>query len=109
MGVCDESGARMSGEYAVRSMASMHDRGNGLGGGFAGYGIYPHLPHAFCFHMMFADEIGKEDAEYYFARHFVIIHHEPVPTRSVKGIEDEPHHLALLPRDQRRAPGGDAS
>src|SRR5680860_1785220 len=27
MGVCDESGDRMSGELAVRSMASMHDRG----------------------------------------------------------------------------------
>ena len=33
MGVCDQSGARMSGELALRSMASMHDRGNGLGGG----------------------------------------------------------------------------
>jgi len=31
MGVCDESGDRMSGELAVRSMASMHDRGNGPG------------------------------------------------------------------------------
>jgi glutamate synthase domain-containing protein 1 len=90
MGVCDESGARMSGELAVRSMASMHDRGNGLGGGFAGYGIYPELPHALCFHMLFADEVGKEDTEYYLARHFVILHREPLPTRPVKGIEDEP-------------------
>ena len=90
MGVCDESGARMSGEFAVRSMASMHDRGNGLGGGFAGYGIYPDFPHAFCFHMLYSDDASKDDTEYYLARQFVILHHEPIPTKSVRGIQDEP-------------------
>jgi glutamate synthase domain-containing protein 1 len=90
MGVCDESGTRMSGELAVISMASMHDRGNGLGGGFAGYGIYPDFPHAFCFHMLYNDDAGKDDTEYYLARHFAILHHEPIPTKSVRGIQDEP-------------------
>ena len=90
MGVCDEAGERMSGELAIRSMASMHDRGNGLGGGFAGYGIYPEFPHAYCFHMMYADEVAREDTEYYLARHFVILHDEPIPTKPVKGIQDEP-------------------
>lgn len=90
MGVCDESGTRMSGEFAVRSMASMHDRGNGLGGGFAGYGIYPDFPYAFCFHMLYTDEAAKDDTEYYLARQFVILHHEPIPTKPVRGIQDEP-------------------
>jgi len=90
MGVCDETGERMSGELAVRSMSSMHDRGNGLGGGFAGYGIYPDFPYAFCFHMLFNDDVGKDDTEYYLARHFVILHHEPIPTKSVRGIQGEP-------------------
>lgn len=90
MGVCDESGARMSGEFAVRSMASMHDRGNGLGGGFAGYGIYPDFPYAFCFHMLYSDDVSKDDTEYYLARQFVILHHEPIPTKPVRGIQDEP-------------------
>ncbi|MBU2601192.1 MAG: glutamine amidotransferase family protein [Actinobacteria bacterium] len=90
MGVCDESGGRMSGELALRSMSSMHDRGNGLGGGFAGYGIYPDFPYAFCFHMLFNDDVAKDDTEYYLARHFVILHHEPIPSKSVRGIEDEP-------------------
>jgi len=90
MGVCDESGTRMSGEFALRSMASMHDRGNGLGGGFAGYGIYPDFPYAFCFHMLYTDEAAKDDTEYYLARQFVILHHEPIPTKSVRGIQDEP-------------------
>ncbi|KAF5428010.1 MAG: Glutamate synthase domain-containing protein 1, partial [Candidatus Methanomarinus sp.] len=36
-----ESGKRMDGNAIIRSIALMHDRGNGLGGGFAAYGIYP--------------------------------------------------------------------
>ena len=40
-GVIDRSGKPMSGEDMIRSIAVMHDRSNGLGGGFAGYGIYP--------------------------------------------------------------------
>ena len=74
MGICDQSGARMSGELALRSMASMHDRGNGLGGGFAGYGIYPEFPDHFCFHMMYHDEAAKEDTEFYLEKHFRVDH-----------------------------------
>ena len=59
MGICDESGALMSGEVAIKAMAVQHDRGNGLGGGFAGYGIYPEFPDHFCFHMMYHDLEGQ--------------------------------------------------
>jgi len=90
MGVCDESGVRMSGEVPIRSMSSMHDRGNGLGGGFAGYGIYPEFPDAFCFHLMYADEMAREDTELYLGRHFIVRHQEPLPTKPVRGIQDEP-------------------
>jgi glutamate synthase domain-containing protein 1 len=90
MGVCDQSGKRMSGELALQSMASMHDRGNGLGGGFAGYGIYPDLAEYFCFHMLFTDEVAKEDTEFYLGRNFLIVQEEPIPTKPIKGIEDEP-------------------
>ena len=34
-------GRRMNGEQIIQSMVPMHDRSNGLGGGFAAYGIYP--------------------------------------------------------------------
>ena len=34
-------GNKMSGETITNAMKPMHDRSNGLGGGFAGYGIYP--------------------------------------------------------------------
>ena len=35
----------MTGETVISGMLPMHDRSNGLGGGFAGYGIYPEYNH----------------------------------------------------------------
>jgi len=62
VGICDESGTRFSGSVAINAMAVQHDRGNGLGGGFAGYGIYPEFPDHFAFHMMYHDIQSKEVA-----------------------------------------------
>jgi glutamate synthase domain-containing protein 1 len=90
MGICDESGALMSGDVAIRAMAVQRDRGNGLGGGFAGYGIYPEFAELFAFHMMFHDLRAKEDAEALLADSFTIEVAEPMPTRPVKGITDAP-------------------
>ena len=38
----------------------MHDRSNGLGGGFAGYGIYPEYKDYYAFHV-FYDDRGSKD------------------------------------------------
>ncbi len=89
-GICDESGTLMSGEIAIRAMAIQHDRGNGLGGGFAGYGIYPEFPDHFCFHMMYHDLQAKDEAEAVLGRFFITDLAEPMPTRPVKGITDAP-------------------
>ena len=40
-GIFSKNGRRMAGDDIIKSIAVMHDRSNGLGGGFAGYGIYP--------------------------------------------------------------------
>ena len=37
--VISRNGERMSGEKIIDSMKPMHERSNGLGGGFAAYGI----------------------------------------------------------------------
>lgn len=39
--VLSREGRLMTGETIIESMKPMHDRSNGLGGGFAAYGIYP--------------------------------------------------------------------
>ena len=72
MGICDESGTLMSGIEAIKAMAVQRDRGNGLGSGFAGYGIYPEFPDHFCFHMMYHDVKAKEEAEAIFDRYFIV-------------------------------------
>ena len=89
-GICDESGTLMSGEVAIQAMAVQRDRGNGLGGGFAGYGIYPEFADLFAFHMMYHDLRAKEDAEALLAEHFTVEVAEPMPVRPVKGIVDAP-------------------
>ena len=41
----------------------MHDRSNGLGGGFAGYGIYPEYEDYYAFHVFYDTQAAKEACE----------------------------------------------
>ena len=41
----------------------MHDRSNGLGGGFAGYGIYPEYRDFYAFHIFFDDNADRGSAK----------------------------------------------
>jgi len=90
MGICDESGELMDGEVPILAMAVQRDRGNGLGGGYAGYGIYPEFPDHFCFHMMYHDLRAKDETEAILRDAFVIDKAEAMPTRAVRGIKDAP-------------------
>ncbi len=63
IGVCDESGGLLSADIIMRAMAVQHDRGNGLGGGFAGYGIYPAFPDHYCLQLMYHDEQARTEVE----------------------------------------------
>ena len=40
-GMMDTSGRRFSGAGMIKAIGNMRVRGNGLGGGFAVYGLYP--------------------------------------------------------------------
>ena len=51
--VISREGKRMTGEAVINSMVPMHDRSNGLGGGFAAYGIYPEYRDFYAFHIFF--------------------------------------------------------
>ena len=52
-GIMDRSGARHDGSDILKSISLMHDRSNGLGGGFAAYGIYPDYKDFYAFHMLY--------------------------------------------------------
>jgi len=89
-GIINEDGKRMSGESIIRSIAVMHDRSNGLGGGFAAYGIYPEYANYYAFHLMFDDLKAKEETEYYLNRNFVTKLSGEMPTRAIEAIHDAP-------------------
>ncbi len=85
-GVMSTSGEPLSGRAILRAMANMHDRGNGLGGGFAAYGIYPEYADCYALHIMFNNVTGKELTERYLHDCFTVVAHEEVPHRRVPGL-----------------------
>ena len=52
-GIMDRSGTRHDGTDILKSIELMHDRSNGLGGGFAAYGIYPDYKDLYAFHLLY--------------------------------------------------------
>jgi glutamate synthase domain-containing protein 1 len=88
-GMMSESGKRINGSAIIRSIALMHDRGNGLGGGFAAYGIYPRYTDQFAFHMMFDNKQAKKQCEEYFKDTFDIVLDEEIPTSPGSVFEEK--------------------
>ncbi|MBR5031673.1 MAG: hypothetical protein IKX49_03095 [Clostridia bacterium] len=80
----------MTAEKIIDSMKPMHDRSNGLGGGFAGYGIYPEYRDLYAFHMFFDSRTTRKECEAYLKENFEVVHGEIIPTRKMPEITDEP-------------------
>ena len=103
-GLLNEDGSRVGGETIIRSIENMHDRGNGLGGGFAAYGIYPDHADRYAFHLMYDDEQAKLQTEQFLAGSFLIDHQEPIPTAHLEAVRSRPilHRYFVLPTDDVR-------
>ncbi|MCL2099463.1 MAG: glutamine amidotransferase family protein [Oscillospiraceae bacterium] len=89
-GIIDKTGKRMNGEAIIKSIGAMRDRSNGLGGGFAAYGIYPEYKDYYAFHIFYDSTPIKKDCEDFLDRHFDIINLSKIPVRKIKEITDEP-------------------
>ena len=88
--VISRDGNRMSGEKITEAMKPMHERSNGLGGGFAGYGIYPEYRDFYALHLFFDDRTSRKNCEALLKEYFEIVHSERIPTRKIPEITDEP-------------------
>ena len=89
-GMMDTSGKRFSGRDITRAIANMHDRGNGLGGGFAVYGLYPKYADYYAFHIMYMSRESKNCTEAFLNQNFHVLHGEEVPTQPIPAIRNPP-------------------
>lgn len=89
-GAMNTSGTRFSGESVVRAIANMHVRGNGLGGGFAIYGLYPEYAELYALHIMYLSQQGRRETEEFLRDRFGLAHAEEVPTRATPRIIEPP-------------------
>ncbi len=89
-GLISRGGNCIGGDVIRKSMTVMHDRSNGLGGGFAGYGIYPEYKEEYAMHVFYDTVAAKEECEKYLDVHFEIINLSKIPVRKIKKITDEP-------------------
>ena len=88
--VISQAGNQMPGNKIMEAMKPMHDRSNGLGGGFAGYGIYPEYKDFYALHMFFDARATRKNCEVFLKERFEIVQSEIVPTRKIPTITDEP-------------------
>mgnify|MGYP000105919671 CR=1 FL=1 len=88
--VISRDGNKMTGEGIMNSMVPMHDRSNGLGGGFAGYGIYPEYKEFYAFHIFYNDNADRVKCENFLKTGFEIVKAENIPIRKIPEITDVP-------------------
>ena len=89
-GIIDRSGTRHDGSDILASIALMHDRSNGLGGGFAAYGIYPDYAELYAFHIMYESVEARRETEAYLDTYFMSEKQERIPTEPVASIKNPP-------------------
>lgn len=90
VGIIDTNGKALSGELIVSSLMNMTERGNGLGSGYAMYGIYPEFKDFYAFHLMYQFDSAKDATEELLKKNFKIIHSEEIPTGKVQTVKNPP-------------------
>jgi glutamate synthase domain-containing protein 1 len=89
-GMMDTTGKLFSGKGVIKAIANMHFRGNGLGGGFAVYGLYPQYSDYYAFHIMYLSREGKAEVEVLLKQRLCVVAAEEVPTQPIPAIANPP-------------------
>jgi len=89
-GLINKDGKRVSGEVIIKSIKTQHDRGNGLGGGFAAYGIYPDFKDHYAVHVMCETKEALNEFENFLKDATTIDQQERIPTRTGTPITNAP-------------------
>ena len=107
-GAMNRDGERFTGKGVMLAIANMHVRGNGLGGGFAAYGIYPEYKDYYAFHLMFtgnspeAKRSAKVGFDAFLCENFDVVSDEEIPHSDEAVVSDPPliWRYFVLPRKQ---------
>jgi glutamate synthase domain-containing protein 1 len=86
-GMMSLEGERFGSKDAIRAISNMHERSNGLGGGFAVYGIYPDFKDYYAMHIMYLSRDAKEKTDRILASCFNIIYDEEMQTKPANVVD----------------------
>jgi len=95
-GAMNRDGERFNGAGVMKAIANMHVRGNGLGGGFAAYGIYPDYKDYYAIHLMFTgknreDKLSaKKEIDAFLRQNFDVVYDEEIPHADEATVSDPP-------------------
>jgi glutamate synthase domain-containing protein 1 len=108
-GIVNRNGEKINGKFIYDSITSMKERGNGMGAGFAAYGIYPEMADYYAFHVMLDDLDCESEVNTVLNRSFKIVKSEIIPTKEVPSLykKTKPpvfYRYFVEPRDDARLP-----
>ncbi|MBS7646940.1 glutamine amidotransferase family protein [Candidatus Bathyarchaeota archaeon] len=89
-GMMDLTGRCFGSKDPIKAISNMRERGNGLGGGFAIYGLYPEHKDDYAFHIMYLNTEAKEKVERLLSQNFDVVEAEEMPTNPKANVWNPP-------------------
>jgi len=90
VGIMNRKKEVFSGEVVRKALCLMRDRGNGLGSGFAAYGIYPEFRDFYALHVMYMNPHSRRETEEYIEKNLIVAEKGPIATSEVRAISSAP-------------------
>jgi len=89
-GVMDRGGRRFGCEMVVNALKNMYVRGNGLGAGYAVYGLYKDYREYYCLHVLMENSDVKSVVDDFVNRNFDVVHDEEIPVNDEVKVVNPP-------------------
>jgi glutamate synthase domain-containing protein 1 len=102
-GMMDLTGRRFGSKDPVKAISNMHERGNGLGGGYAIYGLYPEHKDDYAFHIMYLNSEAKEMTDRLLAQNFDVLEAEEMPVNPKANVWKPPLIWRYFVQPKKRA------
>lgn len=90
IGFINRDGKKVDGNPIINGIEHLKERGNGLGGGFAVYGLYDSYKDYYALHVMYDDSYSMEQGKDYIKQYFDIVYEEQIPTRKKPTVPKPP-------------------